>query len=387
MTRSLILVALGFAACTPNNAKLEEGEYVAYFASSSSQTLFQDNVDFEAAAEGEDTYAFNIDCRDNLLDEDQRLENPLDICDQNFDEAWIPRDGYRAVGGTLDPWRGEAVITSEGDVQIGFHQRIPGGEDFRFAVVIDPNFQPVRCSVNAAGETEPEAVDGDWLANWSDDVDSGILYYLTNGAFQFNPTVGSTDEADTWTLPQEWRSGGAFGRIGAEDLIMRPVYYGTPSAYLAFAADDTDIATLSSLFYGDSEGDYRRVIADAEDTSDDVNDELEDIRAPITTTVHTNEWRERDESPAGLDGWAELHYSYIRFDEGTTFNKGDDFSGEMQLTFDARDSQTRVMVTGRFTVENLKTDNWTTDDIQAEILAENGNTLCTGNNGAPDTTE
>ena len=354
---------------------------MAYFAAGTSQTLFQGNLDFEKAAEGEDTTAFNIDCRDNLADESLRLDNPLDICDQNFDEGWIGIDGFQALGGDLNPWRGEAVITGEGDVQIGFHQRLPGGEDFRFSFVIDPNFRPQRCTTDANGETEAVDIDGDWIENWSGDVDDGILYYLTNGAFQFNPASTGV----IWSLPQEWRSGGAFGRIGAEDLIMRPVYYATPSAYFGFAQDENTGPPVGTLFFSDQEegadpttGPHRSEVRRVEDISESINEELEEIMSPIRTQVHANEWRAPDGSAAGLDSWVELHYSYVRFDEGTTFEKGSEFSGEFQLMFDAQESQSRVAVSGRFTVNNLKRDRWVTDDVQGALLEENGTRLCTG---------
>lgn len=374
MTRISLVLALGLAACTPNNATVEDGQFIAYLAENTSQSLFEDKLNFDNAE-----VAFNIDCRE-LDDEANRLEDPIDNCETNFEEAWIDSDGYRALGGALDPWRGEGIITSEGDVQIGFHHRLPGGEDFRFAFVIDPNFQPTRCAENDAGDTVSENIDGDWIENWSTDVDSGMLYYLTNGGFQFNP--GNTGEI--WTLPQEWRSGGAWGRFAAEDLKARAGYYGTPSAYNDIAVDEGAAVSPRDLFWSDmEEGDdpttnraHQDLIDEVQDISDEVNDELAAISAPVATRVHTNEWRTPDQTAAGLDSWVELHYSWVHFDAGSTFEKGDSVSGEFQLVFDASESQTRVMVSGRFNVDKLKRDRWVTDDVQAVKLDENGTVLC-----------
>lgn len=384
-----LMVAVAMTGCKPNNATVDEGRYMAYLATNTSPTLFQTELDFEGAET-----SFNIDCRDADDTVGDLLEDPLDICDRTWatlssgtpvyvaNEGWVGTDGYRAIGGPLEPWRGEAVITSEGDIQIAFHQRIPGGEDFRFLIVVDPNFQPRRCAQGASGETFAEDIDGDWLDNWSDDADSGMLFYLTNGAFQFDPS--NTD--DIWSLPQEWRSGGAWGRFGREDLRARPPYYATPQAYNDRAVDEFSGPSSSSLFRvldiesGDdpeTNSDYQRVIRRVEDIVEETNDEFEDIQAPITAQIHTNEWRAPDGSAAGLDGWVELHYSWIRFDDGATFDKGDPLSGDFNLLFDGVESQTRVAVSGSFTIDKLKKDRWVTDDVAAEKLEENGTVLCT----------
>ncbi len=374
MTRISLVIALGLSACAPNNATVEDGQFMAYLAANTSQSLFEDKLNFDDAE-----VSFNIDCRE-LDDESDRLEAPIDNCENNFEEAWLDSDGYVAIGGPLDPWRGEGIITSEGDIQIGFHQRLPGGEDFRFAFVIDPNFQPQRCSEDGNGNTVSEDIDGNWIENWSADVDGGMMYYLTNGGFQFNPA--STQEI--WTLPQEWRSGGAWGRFAAEDLQVRAGYYGSPGAYNDIAADEDAAVSPNDLFWSDmdegadptSDRGHQSLISDVQDISDEVNDELAAISAPILTRVHTNEWRTPDQSAAGLDSWVELHYSYVHFDAGSSFEKGDALSGEFQLVFDASESQTRVMVSGRFNVDKLKRDRWVTDDVQAAKQTENGTVLC-----------
>lgn len=381
MTRISLVLALGLAACAPNNATVEDGQFMAYMAENTSQSIFEDNIKYEDAEVN-----FNIDCRE-LDDESDRLGDLRDVCENNFAEAWLEEDAFRAVGGALDPWRGEGIITSEGDVQIGFHHRLPGGEDFRFAFVIDPNFQPTRCAEDDAGNTIVEDIDGNWLDNWSADVDSGTMYYLTNGGFQFNPD----NTTEIWTLPQEWRSGGAFGRFAAEDLAVRAGIYGTPGAYTAIAADEDATVSPRDLFWSEMSEDsdptsdrgHQALIGEVQDISDEVNEELAAIGAPIVTRVHTNEWRTPDQSAAGLDSWVELHYSWVRFDEGSTFEKGGSVSGEFQMVFDASESQTRVMVSGNFSVDKLKRDRWVTDDVQASKLEENGTLLC-GEGGSAD---
>ena len=79
-------------------------------------------------------------------------------------EAWVHRDSFQSVGEKMAPWRGEGIITTEGDLQVTFHHTLPGGADFRFAFVVDPNFQPTEC-VGDSGNVSLENLDGDWLEN------------------------------------------------------------------------------------------------------------------------------------------------------------------------------------------------------------------------------
>lgn len=379
MIRSIPLLTLALAACVPNNAELTSGRYEAYLANTTSRTVFEGKVKIDEAPE-----SYIIDCRD-LDDESQRLfgYNP-DLCTNFRHEGWLEVDGYRVMAGPIEPWRGEAVITSEGDFQVTFHHRLPGGENMRFAFVLDPNFRPQRCAEDGSGNTVAEDIDGDWLTEWSADVDSGTLYYLNAGAFQFDPGETTT----VWTLPQEWRAGYAIARFSAEELFMRRPRYGEPSAYASYELDEFVSPPATSLFYsGMREGDdptqpggvHQRMINRAETISDQVNEEFAAIGSDAFTRIHTNEWRLPDNSPAGLDSWVELHYSWVRIDAGSDMSPGGNASGDFQIVFDAGESQSRLVVNGSFQVDRIKRDRWVTDDIAGVKLDQAGTQLCVPN--------
>lgn len=423
MRRSLV-PALGLIAvtggCNPQNAQVPEGSFTAALAYSTSNTLLLEAVDLEAFekrvsfdcrdAPEEGEFDFRLPTRNgDLCDENAcvKTDDPTDIqyvdssevealtadgydCDESYPpvhETWLAFDGFEVVTSPLEPWRGEAIITSEGDLQITIHNRLPGGADFRFAFVVDPKFQPRTCIADPeTGGPKRVDIDGDWLANWSKDVDSGTLFYLNAGSYQFNPA----NLAESWTLPQEWLAGAAFARFAEEDFIARSVRYGRPSKYLAYEVDDSEL-TARDLFYCD-------VDAGADPTTDeciqgmkervngfaqDVRNELHLIDADVTPRVHTNEWRPPDGNEPGLDAWMEMNYNYVRVDQAPDeLIVGNPASGDFELVFDGLDSQSRLFIKGKFEVEKIKKDNWGVQDLRAEKYEEYGTILC-GEPAAP----
>ncbi len=372
-TPLLLLVA---AACAPQNAQLTEGQYTAFMPLRSSRTLFEGRIKPENADE-----SWAVDCRN-----DPPIPGALDICDSRqtwppVHEQWLVRDAYQVISEPLDPWRGEAIITSEGDMQVTFHQRLPGGPDFFFAFVVNPDFYPTRCTQDADGELVRVPIDGeDWLEKWSEDVDSGTLYYLNSGAYQFDPTA--TDRV--WALPQEWRAGFSSARFGAEDLSIRRIRYGLPSAYTSFESEETEL-DAAALFYTDMDvgtdpttyGPFQEQIARVEGVAEAVTEELTNVNLThFAPRVHTNEWRAPDGLPSGIDSWVELHYAWVHFDDGADLAVGGSASGSFALVYDAQTSQTRVFVTGSFEIPRIKRDRWVTDDVRAAKFEESGTTLC-----------
>jgi hypothetical protein len=371
----LLLLSVG---CAPQNAEITGGTYWTFLSYNSSRTLFEANVDLDAA---DDHYA--VDCRPLGQDEDP-LPGALDICGSDTwpprHEGWLRRDAFEVISEPLDPWRGEAVITSEGDLLLTFHHRPPGSEDFRFAIVINPEFEPLRCVQTEGGGVEYEVVDGlDWVEQWSADED-GSLYFLNSGAYQFNPS----NTEDLWVLPQEWRAGYATARYAAEDFSMRRVRYGLPSAYIAFEVDDAVEPTAADLFYTammpgsdpTESGAFQAQIDRVLEVADDIEAEMAMVEVTFRPMVHTNEWRIPDGHAGGLDGWVELHYNWIRFDSGSDLEVGGEASGDFGLVFDAQESQSRVFITGSFQIDRIKRDRWVTADVEAAKLEEYGTTLC-----------
>lgn len=374
----ILLLAPALLACTPQNADITAGTYTAFFATNTSGTLFEGQVDFDKA---EETWA--VDC---VNPADDRLDGALEIvCGESAwsHEVWVLKDSYRVVQEPLEPWRGEAVVTSEGDLQLAFHQRLPGGADFRFAFVVDPDFEPQQC-VETDGGTTAEPVDGgNWVEAWTGDR-GGSVFYLNAGGYQFNPS----DTEDLWILPQEWLAGFAAGKIGEEQLTARRVRYGLPAAYTAFDLEEALAVPRSALFYaGVPEGTdptqsstYQGLIEEVETVADEVAAQLEEVGVDyLRPDVHGNEWRAPDGFAAGLDNWVELHYTWVHFDQPREdLVVGEPASGEFYLTFDAAESASRVFLHGEFEIDRIKRDRWVTDDVQQVKLEEAGTVLCAG---------
>jgi len=321
-----------------------------------------------------------------LSSEAERLPDALNVCRSGYDhEQWLEADGYNVMAGPIDPWRGEAIITSEGDFQLTFHSTIPGNQDMRFAIVVDPTFQPQRCVQDASGTSVPEDIDGDWIANWSGDVDAGRLFYLNSGAYQFDPEADPNDAnaSQTWSLPQEWRAGYSAARFGPEDFAFRRPQYALPEFYSAFAEEDAVAIGLGEIFYSDlaagqdgTAAAHQRLIGDVQNVAAQIETELESVGSQMTVKVHGNEWRTSDGRRPGLDGWVGLQYSWIRFDDSSDLAVGGAASGDFQIMYDATDSQSRMFLSGSFTVDKIKRDRWVTDDIAGIKAEEAGSHLC-----------
>lgn len=438
--RSLSLVLVLFAtACEPKNAKLSAGDFAAFLATDS-LTLFRESLKVEDFAT-----SYAIDCRDFETGENDRLrlDGRLEVCPGDpgvvesepavivngqvvreavqgdwppEHEAWLNNGGFQVVSDVLEPWRGEAVITSEGDVQIGFHQRLPGGEDFRFMVAVDPNFNPRRC-VQEGQDLNFEPIDGNWLENWSDGFD-GTMYFLNGAEFHYAPEEVRQGEEDPvrytaqpWFIPEEWRAGFAAGQFADDRLRVRSARYARPAAYVGvdnqgLLSSGAPPILRSDLFYygydavyGDGPEELGEVVgadvaAARVDAQTEIVDEIageimaeyrkmevplaedSDGLPSIRPIVHNNDWRVHDGNPAGFDGWVALNYSWIRFDSSSVLEKGGSATGEFSILFDAEDNQSRVMVRGSFEVSRFKRDTWVTEFIPDAKFEENGNTIC-----------
>jgi hypothetical protein len=399
-----LIVAVG---CTPDNATITDGSYTAFLSYTTSRSLQKTQSDWPEKFPGH----LLVDCRD--IDEEAGEElvpgadtNEAQTACRDFGrdhELWLEYDAYHIVSGPIEEWRGEAILTSEGDVQVTFHTRLPDNQDFRFAFVVDPQFQPRECRQNDSGEPELSDVDGDWVGNWSNDVDEGTMFYLNAGSYQFNPN----NTEDVWVFPDEWAAGFAVAKFAEEDVYARSVRYGLPDAYSGYELDQSAL-TQRDLFYEEVEpgadpttdegflslvDDVARGDADGADCFDDAatgvsrevecefntfTQQLGDApHVELDTRVHTNTWRIPNESAAGLDGWVELHYNWVRFDQDREdLTIGNAASGEFNLVLDAVESQSRVLVKGSFEIDEIKKDHATVQDLSADKLEEYGTEYC-----------
>ncbi len=416
MQRALVVAALFAAACAPQNAQLVEGDFTAYLSSTRAVTSIKGLLDLDKFE-----YRAQVDCREfedaanRAENESLRLDDRLPICrgDDGVSssdwppthEEWLDSDGFEVLGGVLDPWRGEAIITSEGDVQIAFHHRLPGA-DMRFLFVIDPDFQPRRCVLDASGDEVMRDIDGNWLDNWSRGAD-GQVFLLNGTSFQF--PVDQTNATGQiqglpWYIPTEWSAGFAAAKFGDDLLQLRPTRYALPSAYELFnessglqggqavGVDPRDLffCNQASLFGFAPDPDQLQACLDGlRDEMQTVSTEIESelVNAglfesgieglpPVRPRVHNNDWRPGDDAPSGLDGWGEMHYAWVRFDEGSVLEVGGSATGEFFLTFDANDNPTRLFVRGRFEVPRFKRDKFTAEYLPDLKFDEAGTELC-----------
>ena len=206
-------------------------------------------------------HSYNLDCReweDRATRRELELEDaipcgPLAIDPENdrdgaVHEVWVNEAGYRVVSQQLEPWRGEAFIGAEGDMQIGFHHRLPGGADMRFLFAIDPDFQPTSCEPTDDGGVQREVLDGDWIANWSEELqyiqeqddeyqaafahmadylDNGQLFFMNATSYQINPRAVN----DFWFIPDQWEAGASRAKLSEELMIMRQSVWAYPWVY------------------------------------------------------------------------------------------------------------------------------------------------------------
>jgi hypothetical protein len=286
-------VLLVLAACTPNNAELTSGSYIAFEDDGTSLSLAKGelvpadygdgnfwNMDCRTFASPDDEAALRIGCDEDDEGCDPKTDPaPINICGQNKGwppeyEEWAQQSGFRVVTEELDPWRGEGLITSEGDLQIAFHHRVPGGADSRFVISIDPDFAPTTCRntqsgyelvyYDGGGDGEVPGKDANgngmpddgWIERWSNGTEDhpqglayiasldeddpyraafdhfepyldGNLWLLNSGGFQLNPS----ETSDYWFLPDFWQAGAAQGRFVEENVSSRSPRYGEPFIY------------------------------------------------------------------------------------------------------------------------------------------------------------
>jgi hypothetical protein len=451
-----LLPVLAAAACAPENAKMTSGGYTAFLAASTSTSITKGSIDVDPAddkIQGDWKSSFNIDCRppapstsfENAAEESAlRLQNSVldaDGCSKLYNlgdsvnagaetlqETWLAQDGYYVVQEDWDPWRGEGVITSEGDLQIGFHQRIPGGEDFRFEFVIDPDFQPQTCDADPeTGKTTAVELDGDWLEQWSTnlttlpadhpktanydvfkDYPGGTLYFPNAGSYQFNPDDPNTFDNPFWTLPNEWLDGISIGKYSEEYFQYRTIRYGEPDMYSVYEAtnDQTDpIVAVQNVWYCDMAEDsdptdsgsatcqntvsasnwfnYPDLVKHANDVADEtememdaINDAAGDIGLSFRPIVEDNSWRTPDGQPPGLDGWAGLDYSWVVIAKDSDMTPGGHVSGAFQFVMDGSTSTSHYFMNGTFEVDHIRNDHWVNNNIQAIDLNGGASVNC-----------
>ncbi len=338
--------------------------------------------------------------------------------------TWIQEDGYYGLSGEIDAWRSEALINSEGDLQLTIHVDIGDGEDFRFAWSIDPDFAPDDCLENENGDLERQYMDGsNWLNEWSEDEDGNLIYYLNAGAYQVDPN----DSEISWYLSNDMLSGYSFAKFGSEEFSSHPAEYGhyaLDGSPLPWGVNPMTGRSLEGGFLGVSveghggqagmAGDedyvdwYEEYLANEEALCNTVLGERCDSynggdfkswedefltlgaasmspygidgrgEARFEHKIESNLWRPIDNTVSGLDGWMEVHSSWVRLQTGQTVAPGERVKGDYQIFYEGTEAGSRLLVRGEFEITELQMDEWGYEILEDAKREANDTPYCGG---------
>ena len=436
----ILLTAL--TGCAPQDAAVT-GQWFSWLAANSSATVEEDNLDFSAATAFEcsgrgwdaetcdfepgyvgstkgpgDQYVGGDCPMTNAAGNFNRNDGPCNVsytsaCNEADlatyaeqcselqalqNNTWINDDGYYGLSGEIAPWRSEALINAEGDLQLTVHVDLGNKQDFRFGFSIDPDFAPVDCLEDENGDAYVTHRDGsDWVDEWSEDEDGHRIYYLNSGAFQHNPYKGE----DTWYLSNDMISGFGFSKFAAEELTSRPGDYGDypddgsdPMMEDNFLAVDDherpDLSEYDQRFEALCEKTVGATCPhlEGESTSNlpmSWSDEFVEVlgankngEPKFVHKLESNKWRPIDSTISGLDGWMEVHSSWVRLESGQTIAEGERGKGDFQILFEGDEGGSRVLVNGEFDIEALREDRWGYEILEDAKRKENGTEFCGG---------
>ena len=438
----LILAAL--TGCAPDDATVG-GNWFAWLATNSSATVDEDNLElkdatrFECSGRGWDAaecdydrgyigpegkgYAADDkyiggDCprlnSSNTFNPEQGACNGSYIagCDETdmagfqseCDELdsldfhdWITDDGYYGLTGEIEPWRSEALITAEGDLQLTVHIPLPAQEgkdeqDFRFTFSIDPNFAPVDCLEDENQEAYIDFRDGsNWVDEWSEDEDGFRIFYLNSGAYQVNPS----NSDNSWYLSDDMLSGFGIAKFAAEEAFARPTDYGHydiegvgPSFLAIVDHENPDMSGYDAKYAALCEQVGATCPGVEYDNDPDTlnwTDEMVEVLGAIkggepkfAHKIEKNDWRPIDSSVSGLDGWMGVQSSWVRLKTGQTVAEGEPVEGDFQVLFEGAEGASRVLVNGDFKVDELRFDRWGYEILEDAKREENKTPYCNG---------
>jgi hypothetical protein len=388
-----MLAFLLFTGCNPQDATITDGQWFSWLAANSSKVFIDESLPFlEDLSESsyDDSLAISMyECSGRTRTDDGFVreqegysytsgEDCGDIDEIDFEShKFIQNDGYYLLNQSITPWRTEALINGEGDLQMTVHHALPDGEDFRFAFSIDPYFRPTLCTTDTEGNPKVEYMDGsDWVDRWSEDEGEFNIYYLNAGAYQLNPS----DTDDYWFLTTDMSSGFGHAKFSAEEFNSIPTAYGNYDEdgggddfmYVANRNDvdytgyDTSVETLREQALGWQD---ERITASGANI---------DGTPAFEHKVEGNQWRPINPSSAGLDGWGEVHSSWVRLTKGSEIVEGGTVKGDFQILLTAVESNSQILVTGGFEIEDLREDAWSYPILEDSKRVENSTTFCGG---------
>lgn len=422
----LLSLALLLTACKPNHAEIS-GQWHVWLAANNSATVSEGKLDlaetatriYECSGRGwdDDLQAFepgyigptsgadyqtgryfggacdpsDSSCDQAALDADCALLASMEFYPQ------LNRDGYYYLTEPLDTWRSEAIMTSEGDFQLTFHNRLGKGQDFRLAFVITPDFAPLICDdPDGDGTAEAVVMDGtNWVEAWTANQGlDGQLYYLNAGAQQTKPDKNSATEPEIWYLENDWAGGFAHAKFAAEEFISVPNVYGQYDEYGVGTHFEVSASSQEGTLWGSAISrldpdmdEYAALSDDLKERSDAWAREISGVAmggvspeqadtSLFELRVEDNAWRPIDLDIEGLDGWMEVASSWVTVDPGSQLEVGGSASGEFQILFTGYESSSLLVAKGSWSVDRIRKDPWAYDVLEDEKRAESGNEFC-----------
>lgn len=404
---ALLFAAATLSGCTPHDGEVS-GDYLVYLSKGSSLNI-QDIEDARLIDLGKqdnlDRFGLTpVDCR-ALAESDEGQRLPLvdyaADCTDGTDPIdtewfwWLLYYPFYKKEGKIDPYRVEAILTSEHDLQLTVHMDVPKFGDLRFGWVVDPLFQPTQCTDNGDGTSTPEDVDGDWLANWSADEEGATLFNLNAGAYQISPS----NSDDYWYIEQDWLGGYSFGRFEDDD------FYGHATDYV----DQYNLPLYTWTYDGGGAGNLPQSNGDYDGWVDRVRERftlseenpgdlatLGKTTFPIDVKVEDNGWRISDEevqaesssnAAYGLENWVGVNTSWVKVDITPeqigaleTGRQDTPLTGSFLISLDGLASASKLFVQGEFTIDHIRADTWSYGTTLDQIKREENNTPKCGEN-------
>lgn len=396
---TLLPLSLLFAGCAPNDAEVT-ADYAIFLAATSSENidrLVRTGTDVEG--EPGKLGLTPIDCRDlSYLETDEEKEAArldgvdygAECCASGAGEtctdplvpawfSWLDDYAYYLKEGKVEAWRTEAVLTTEGDLQLTVHMDFPQFGDFRFGWVIDPTFQPKACIDGENGAEEVD-VDGNWLEAWSAGEEKGTLWHLNSGAYQVNPS----DNSVFWSIEQDWQAGNTFSRFADEEFYGHAIDY-SDEAYRPFyvntyiGAEDGQGGTSIPVPRGANPAEiYNNWVESVSEWATTDVTELATMGKssfPLALEIEDNAWRPADDVASGFDGWLGVSSSWVRIDnpEAIEINSDTPITGEFQIYLEGLAAASKVLVRGTFKINNVREDIWGFDQGTLEAVKEEEN--------------
>jgi hypothetical protein len=299
-------------------------------------------------------------------------------------QEWARADGYYSLHSKIEPWRTEVVLNQEGSLELHVHQELGNNKDFRWSFSIRSDFTPITCGADENGNPVASYVDdANWVDQWSADEDGYKIYYLNAGAYQL-PDDANVSDGPYYYLPWDWQAGFGYAKWADDIMTTIPTAYGreetqgTDTYFRGFTGVDVaDRAAPDMVEYENRAYAVREQVDLWEDEMVNVLGAYVGSAGSVPDwrfryKVEDNIWRPIDTEEVGLDGWMEMHGSWVRIKDSSKIEEGAQVEGDFQLFFGGSDSNSHLVVRGEFNIPELKVDRWAYEQLEETKRAEEG---------------